>query len=227
MNTQNTVQNNAVALRTRLRQERAALPADQRSRGGLLMRARLSTWLNVTRDEALRAGQDAPSRVAAFWPMEDEPDLRPLLEQWFENGISISLPVIVAASAALEFRLWRPDTTMQAGRYGILEPQSGVAPPPDIILVPTLGYTAAADRLGYGGGYYDRTLAALKADGHTCTTIGIAWSGGLLNEDYRPAEHDVRLDAILTPDGWVPQAPLSTTPASDQKPGSLGTFTLN
>lgn len=207
MNTENAIENNAVTLRARLRQARAALPADQRARGGLLMRGRLYTWMSIARDAAAQLGQPAPNTVAAFWPLADEPDLRPLLEQWTQTGMVVALPVIHQRAAPLEFRAWTPAAAMQCGRYGILEPQGGTAVVPDVILVPTLGYTEQGDRLGYGGGYYDRTLAGLREGGHTFTTIGIAWSCGRLGSDYHPAPHDVRLDAILTPDGWIPKAP--------------------
>ena len=77
------------------------------------------------------------------------------------------------------------------------------------MLVPTLGYTRAGDRLGYGGGYYDRTLAALKASGHDFVTIGIAWAvGDLSGTPYTPQAHDVKLDGILTDKGWAVPAPV-------------------
>lgn len=100
---------------------------------------------------------------------------------------------------------------MQEGVYGIQEPVGPAAPPPDIILVPTLGYTRKGDRVGYGQGYYDRTLAELKAQGHRFTTIGIAWATGDLAAagiSHTPAEHDVRLDSILTDKGWAVPAPV-------------------
>ncbi|WMD19446.1 5-formyltetrahydrofolate cyclo-ligase [Achromobacter seleniivolatilans] len=208
MTTQNTPEDTAVQHRTRLRQMRAELPEDQRSRGGLLMRARLFTWLNVARDEAARAGRPAPATVAAFWPMEDEPDLRPLLSQWVEAGVNVALPVVRERNAPLVFLPWTPEAELRAGPYGIQEPVAGPELLPDVVLVPTLGYTEQGDRLGYGGGYYDRTLAALRERGHSFVTIGIAWSCGELDHDYQPAEHDFQLDAILTQDGWVPHAPL-------------------
>jgi len=207
MNTENAVENNAVALRARLRQARAAQPADQRARGGLLIRGRLYTWLGVARDAAAGRGKPGPGTVAAFWPLTDEPDLRPLLAQWAQANITVALPVIRQRATPLEFRPWTPAAAMQAGAYGILEPQHGRAVLPDVILVPTLGYTDQGDRLGYGGGYYDRTLADLRERGHAFIAIGIAWSCGKLAADYQPAPHDVRLDAILTPDGWMPKAP--------------------
>ncbi|OYV49110.1 MAG: hypothetical protein B7X10_02235 [Burkholderiales bacterium 21-58-4] len=84
-----------------------------------------------------------------------------------------------------------------------------MAPLPELVLVPTLGYTRAGDRIGYGKGYYDRTLAALKARRHTYTSIGIAWScGDLSGQAYTPAAHDVRLDAVLTDKGWAVPAPV-------------------
>lgn len=188
---------------------RAELPEDQRSRGGLLMRARLFTWLNVARDEAVRAGNPAPTTVAGFWPMADEPDLRPLLEQWTAAGMTVALPVVRERNAPLAFLPWTPQAELREGPYGIQEPVAGPELLPDVVLVPTLGYTEQGDRLGYGGGYYDRTLAALRAQGHRFIAIGIAWSCGELDADYVPAAHDFQLDAVLTQDGWVPQAPLA------------------
>lgn len=207
MTTQNIPEDTAVQLRARLRQLRAELPEDQRSRDGLLMRARLFAWFNVTRDAAIRAGRPAPATVAAFWPMEDEPDLRPLLAQWSENGVTVALPVMRERNAPLVFLPWTPDAALHAGPYGIQEPTQGADVLPDVLLVPTLGYTEHGDRLGYGGGYYDRTLAALRDRGHAFTAVGVAWNCGELDLGYAPAAHDFRLDAVITPDGWVPHAP--------------------
>jgi len=210
MNTDNTAQDNAEPspLRSRLRRARAGLPSAERDRGSLLMRGRLYTWLGLARDAAGRGGQPGPQSVAAFWPMPDEPDLRPLLTQWAESGITVALPVVGQRHAPLEFRRWTPGTAMRAGAYGISEPQDTDSVLPDVVLVPTLGYTDRADRVGYGAGYYDRTLAALRQRGHPHVSIGIAWECGRIDDpDYRPAAHDIALDAILTPAGWVPAAP--------------------
>jgi len=208
MQSQNTPKDNAASLRKRLRQARAGLSDADRQRGGLLMRGRLYTWLGLRRDAAAGAGRTPPQVVAAYWPLQDEPDLRPLLSQWAEAGITVALPVVARRDAPLLFRPWTPGAPMQPGAYGIPEPQGGDPVTPDVVLVPTLGYTGSADRLGYGGGYYDRTLAALRQAGHGYTAIGVAWSCGRIAEPgYLPAEHDVRLDAVLTPDGWVPAAP--------------------
>lgn len=202
-------QDNAVPLRTRLKQRRAALPAADRDRGALLIRGRLYTWLAGRRTALREAGRADVRHIAAFWSMPDEPALQALLRQWAQDeSLTVSLPVVTGPGAPLSFRRWTPDTPMRAGAYGIQEPDGPDAPAPDLILVPTLGFTRQGDRLGYGGGYYDRTLAALRASGHAFTAIGIAWaSGDLSAETYVPAPHDVRLDAVLTDKGWAVPAP--------------------
>jgi 5,10-methenyltetrahydrofolate synthetase len=175
------------------------------------MRGRLYTWVSLARDAARKAGCPELSIIAAYWPLADEPDLRPLLSQWAEAGITVALPAMRGTGQPLEFRPWLPNAPLQEGPYGIQEPLASVTVTPELILVPTLGYTSHADRVGYGGGYYDRTLAALKAAGNDFTSIGIAWACGLLDDSHLPEAHDVRLDAILTSDGWVPKPPLTTT----------------
>lgn len=202
-------ENNAVQLRARIKTLRAAQNPLDTNRGGLLIRGRLYTWLatNVTR--LREAGRPLPKNIAAFWSMPEEPQLLPLLRQWVEeDGYQVSLPVVATPKAPLEFHTWDPDGPMRDGAYGIKEPVSGLAPAPDIVLVPTLGYTRSGDRLGYGGGYYDRTLAALKESGHQFVTIGIAWAtGDLSGMGHEAQAHDVRLDGILTDKGWAVPAP--------------------
>lgn len=204
----NSIENNAASLRLRLKELRnAQAPADTR-RGALLIRGRLYTWLATARTELQNAGRPAPQRVAAFWSLPQEPELQPLLAQWVEDGIEVSLPVTSQDDGPLGFRVWTPDTPMQAGAYGIAEPQGPEAPLPDIVLVPTLGYTRQGDRIGYGKGHYDRTLAGFKARQHAFASIGIAWAcGDLSGQDYTPAPHDERLDSILTDKGWAVKAP--------------------
>ena len=208
----NSLENNAAAIRARLKKLRTAQNPIDSNRGALLIRGRLFTWLATTRARLQAAGRSAPSHIAAFWSMDHEPQLKPLLSQWVdEEGLTVSLPVVAGPNAPLEFHLWTPDTPMQPGAYGIMEPQSAMAPLPDVILVPTLGYTRQGDRLGYGKGYYDRTLDALAKRKHPHITIGIAWAcGDLSGQPYVPADHDIRLDAILTDKGWAVPAPTPT-----------------
>lgn len=198
-------QNTALPLRERLKQLRRQMPSQDRDRGALLIRGRLYTWLATNRTRLRESGRPDVHHIAAFWSMAEEPELQPLLTQWaMDETLTVSLPVVTGKDEPLTFRRWDLDTPLHTGPYGIQEPDGPEAAAPDIVLVPTLGYTRQGDRLGYGGGYYDRTLAALKASGHPFTSLGIAWAcGDLGNQPYTPAEHDVRLDSILTDMGWA------------------------
>lgn len=197
------------ALRTQLKQRRQAIDPADRYRGALLIRGRLFTWL-ATACSALRdAGRAEPHTIAAFWPLPEEPELQPLLRQWVqEEGYRVCLPVVTGPGQPLSFRLWTPDTPMQEGAFGIQEPAGEPVDAPQVVLVPTLGYTRQGDRLGYGQGYYDRTLAQWRSQGHRFVAIGIGWAtGDLSGEAYTPAPHDQPLDAILTDKGWAKPAP--------------------
>src|SRR3546814_10371504 len=110
----NNSENNAVPLRTRLKQLRSAQNPVDRNRGALLIRGRLFTWLATTRTRLLEAGKPAPQSISAFWSTDEEPSLQPLLQQWVEEeGYRVSLPVVTADNAPLQFKLWTPDTAMQ------------------------------------------------------------------------------------------------------------------
>lgn len=203
-------QNNADPLRARLKQSRRDMPVADRQRGSLLLRARLHSWLATTRTACLEANRTPPAIVAGFWPLADEPDLTELYRQWHDSGIVVVLPVMQTGQQRLIFKPWHPQARMHQAEFGVQEPAQGDAVLPDVILVPTLGYTTDGDRLGYGKGFYDRTLAHLASLNCRPTTIGVAWDNANLNEldpGYRPATHDQRLDAIITPSDWHPLAP--------------------
>jgi len=169
--------------------------------------ARIAGLLQGRIHDCLAAAPWGGRRVvlSAFWPIGDEPDLRPALQAWArDDRLELTLPVILTKSAPLEFRAWTPGTPMAPGAYGIPEPQSTGSRIPDIVLVPTLGYTVDGDRIGYGGGYYDRTLAALRQRGHETLALGIAYACGRLAPDVHvPEPHDMRLDAIITEEGCM------------------------
>src|SRR3546814_5666302 len=136
-----TAENNAVPLRTRLKERRAAQNPIDRNRGALLIRGRLFTWLATTRSRLRQAGQPVPGNIAAFWDMDQEPGLEPLLTQWVEEeGISVSLPVVAKPDDQLEFRLWTTDTPMNKGAFGILEPDGKPAQPPDVVRGTPIGF---------------------------------------------------------------------------------------
>lgn len=198
-----------------LRQTLLSLRAQQdlraMQRSALLMRGRLFTWLNSYRSQLKKRGHSTPLHIAAYWPLEHEPDLMPLLSQWSEEeNITISLPCVVEKDSPLVFKYWDSDTAMKTAAFGIQEPDTDtMASVPDIMLIPTLGFTRTGDRIGYGKGYYDRTLAQLKAQGHEVVTIGIGWAVGDLSiYNYTPAEHDQPLHSVLTDKGWAVPAPV-------------------
>lgn len=197
-------------LRQQLLALRAQQPYSETSRGALLMRGRLYTWLNAYRNQQKEQGNNSPLHIAAFWSLAGEPELEPLLLQWVDDPeLHVSLPCMVAEDQPLVFRPWTEQTALKTAQFGVQEPDTDeVAPDPDIILVPTLGFTRQGDRLGYGKGYYDRTLAKLQAKGKKFVSIGIAWATGDLSAfSYQPAAHDIRLHSILTDKGWAVPAP--------------------
>jgi 5-formyltetrahydrofolate cyclo-ligase len=149
-------------------------------------RARASEAISRRLIEILSAGK----RIAFYWPFAGEYDPMPAMLR----VRNVALPVVVGKNLPLEFRAWTPETEMETGLYGIPHPRRGPPVTPDAVVVPTLGFDAAGYRLGYGGGYYDRTLAAL---GPNISTIGVAFDLGCLPTIY-PQPHDIPLGTIVT-----------------------------
>ncbi len=138
--------------------------------------------------------------IAGTWPLPGEPDLRPLWHALHDAGHAILLPETPPRGLPLVFRRWTPSTVMIPDRFGTLCPDGPTAMP-DLIVVPFLAFDRAGHRLGYGGGYYDRTLAALPG----IPAIGAGYAA--LEVDSVPAgPHDRRLDAIITEHGVIPIA---------------------
>jgi 5,10-methenyltetrahydrofolate synthetase len=147
--------------------------------------------------------QLAGMRVAFCWPVRNEPDLRPLLEAWMaegRTGFSALLPVVIEENASLAFRAWTAGTILENDRYGIPTPTSGEFIVPEALLIPVNAFDAAGYRIGYGGGYFDRTLAALKMQGVQPLCIGVGFELARV-DSIRPAAHDVPLDAVVTEAG--------------------------
>ena len=135
------------------------------------------------------------SVVACAWPLPGEPDLRPLLAILHERGCVVALPETPPRGQALLFRRWAPGCVMLAGRFGTFHPDTGEVAP-GIVLVPLLAFDAAGYRLGYGGGYYDRTLAGLPG------RLAVGFGYAAQQVDRVPVgPHDMALDMVVTERG--------------------------
>ena len=146
------------------------------------------------------AGDLTGLTVSGFIPYLSEIDTRPLLTLLAAQGLVTSVPVVVRDEWPLEFRTWAPGDPTVAGRWGIPVPPEGTGVvDPDILLVPMLAYDRLGYRLGYGGGFYDRTLEKLRAK-KPVTAIGVAYSAQEVDEVVR-GEHDQPLDWVLTEKG--------------------------
>jgi 5-formyltetrahydrofolate cyclo-ligase len=135
--------------------------------------------------------------VAGFWPLADEIDTRPLLLALRERGHRLVLPVTLARGSPLRFRQWRPDEELIAGRFGTRHP-AGPELVPDFVLVPLLAFDRRGRRVGFGAGYYDRTLAALPG----VWTLGCAFAAQEVDE-VPAGPYDVTLDAVATERGVI------------------------
>lgn len=147
----------------------------------------------------LAAALPAPRVVAFCWPIKHEPDVRAIVAHWAGQGTRAALPVVVQEGAPLAFRHWAPETPLEADRYGIPTPMAGEWLIPDLILLPLNGFDSAGYRLGYGGGYFDRTLAALCP---RPLAVGVGFEINRL-PTIRPESHDQRLDWLVTEAGAV------------------------
>jgi len=141
-----------------------------------------------------------PSIIAAYAPIGDEIDIWPLIKALHGDGKQIALPVIEAPNSPLLFREWSPHCAMKKDRYGVSYPADGNDVTPKLVLVPLLAFTAKGERLGYGGGYYDRTLEVLRRNGEVFA-CGVAYAGQEVTELPTNA-YDAKLDGILTEDGF-------------------------
>jgi 5-formyltetrahydrofolate cyclo-ligase len=135
--------------------------------------------------------------VAFYFPFRGEVDLLPLMGELSNSGsIVTALPVVVAPRMPLQFRVWKPGCPMTTSTYGIPEPD-GAPVEPDVFIVPLVGFDAQSYRLGYGGGFYDRTFAASSK---AVKRIGIGFEDARLDTIY-PMSFDVPMDMVITEDG--------------------------
>ena len=142
---------------------------------------------------AQRLPQDPAGRcLGAYLPIRGEPDLRGLLAAWLERGGGGGVPCVPHPAGPLAFGRWTPASVLVRDRFGVACPEPFEAVQPELLIVPCVGFDARRFRLGYGGGYYDRTLAR-----NPVPAIGVAYDGAEI-ADFRPAGHDVALAEIVT-----------------------------
>ena len=172
------------AERKRLIEQRLAIGAEERA----------------ARSQAIAAGLDravgkvAGRIVSSYWPFRGEPDLRNWTIRVAERGGRIALPVVIRKGWPLEFRIWVPGDPLERGVWNILVPSRGPAVEPDIVVAPVVGFDGGNFRLGYGGGFYDRTLAAMA---RRPRTIGVGYEEARIPTIY-PQAHDIALGEIVT-----------------------------
>ncbi|MCA8928509.1 MAG: 5-formyltetrahydrofolate cyclo-ligase [Alphaproteobacteria bacterium] len=133
------------------------------------------------------------ARFAFTWPMAGEPDLREAAGRWVAAGARAALPETVRGRPLI-FRPWTPGCVLRPGVWEIPVPVTAETVTPDILLIPCLGFDEAGYRLGNGGGYYDRTLAAMVP---RPLAVGVGWSETRL-PTIAPEPHDIPMDAIVT-----------------------------
>lgn len=170
-------------LRRLLRAQRRTIDAATRKQWDARIAENLMAWC--------KAHQIA--ELGVYWPLPGEPDLHQAYAQLAKAGVRLALPVVMARDAALEFAEWQPGEPMVEDAMGIAVPAvRRMVARPGALLVPCLGFNAQRYRLGYGGGFYDRTLAALPRP----ATAGVAYSCQTVA--FEADAHDIALDCILT-----------------------------
>ncbi len=153
-------------------------------------------------DHFLAAGLHTGAEViAGYRPIRTEIDPTPLMENLHRAGHRLCVPVIQGRGLALKFREWRPDAEMVEGAFGALVPAAGDWLEPRLLIAPLVAFDADGGRLGYGGGFYDRSLAGLRAKRHTLA-VGFAYSAQQVDALPHDAT-DQPLDAIVTERGLV------------------------
>jgi 5-formyltetrahydrofolate cyclo-ligase len=170
-------------LRRVLLAHRQAISPEVRRQWDTEIAAHLATWLTTHPVKTL----------GVYWPIRSEPDLRALYAELTMHGIQLGLPIVVAQDAPLCFAAWSPGEPLVKDAMAVSIPANADRTlHPEALLIPCVGFNADNVRLGYGGGFYDRTLA------HTPRpfTIGIAYSCG--RAEFKGASHDIPLDRIIT-----------------------------
>lgn len=157
----------------------------------------------MQRLEPVAMAADGP--ISVYWPFRGEPDLRPLMRRLSGAGKIVALPAVVQPRWPLEFRPWKPKCEMELGVWNIPIPKTDARVTPSLLLAPVIGFDTSGYRLGYGGGFYDRTLAALTGPR---TVIGIGFDCAEM-PSIGPHGLDIPMDRIVTESGFRTLARMS------------------
>ena len=165
----------------------------------IALRMSMSAELRAQRTQAIARELDGliaagAGIVSVYWPIRGEPDLRGWMAHASGLGMRIALPVATALGHPLVFREWQPGAPMARGLWGIPHPARGPDVIPMTVLAPVVGFDAACFRLGYGGGFFDRTLALLQPKARA---IGIGYAEQRVATIF-PQRHDIPMDCIVT-----------------------------
>ena len=180
-----------VAIRNGIRRQCLQAREDLSTAEHVLLSARIERHL------AAELQLHKPGCIGFCWPYRAEFDARPLVTRLLDAGWSACLPVVGDTPGPMFFRAWTPATTMQADRHGIQTPVEGAEVVPDLILLPFNAIDASGYRLGYGAGYFDRTLAVMQPRPHV---IGVGFSLGVVASVY-PQPHDIPVNCRVTETG--------------------------
>jgi 5,10-methenyltetrahydrofolate synthetase len=182
--------NRRPALRQQLLAARMAVPvAERRARGATITRRLLEAF-------PVRG----PLVVGLYWPYKGEFDPRFVVRHWRAAGARAALPVVVHKNAPLEFREWWPGLPTRAGVFDLPVPVDTAVLRPDVLLIPPIGFDSRGYRLGYGGGFYDRTLAHWQPPP---LRIGVAFELSRMT-GFEAQPHDIPMDVIVTEAGIYP-----------------------
>lgn len=175
------------AERTRLIEARLMIPARQRRAWGVQIASHIKKQL----------GKSDGRVISAYWPFRGEPDLRCFMKTLAKEGQCIALPVVTNRRNVLIFRQWKMGSRLKRGVLNIPVPEDGVEVVPDVVIAPVVAFDRKKYRLGYGGGYFDRTLIAMNKSPYI---IGVGYSVSEVRTIY-PQVYDVPMDAIITEQG--------------------------
>lgn len=179
------------AERTRLLEARLRMPVADKQQASTRIIENLMRYCHEARLP------QAGTVVSGYWPLRGEPDVRPWLTQVHEAGWRTVLPVVAEKGKPLVFRRWSPGCAVEKGFWNIPVPADTTEFTPRLLLAPVVGFDAKGYRLGYGGGYFDRTLALLRALQVEFHAIGIGYAEAAL-PTIHPLPHDIPLNTVIT-----------------------------